>query len=298
MAIESLDDVRVFRQIVSAGGISAAARALRRSKNAVSARLAGLEAALGVRLADRTTRGFRLTEEGERLWQASEALLDAADRAEAALGGGATIDGRVRVAIRSALAGIGLGAELARLLVQAPRLRLQVAVIDDDAELRRHGFDLAVQAGRLRDSALVARRLGAARYVMAASASYLRTAGAPRQPGDLARHECIRRLGDAAETTWALVGAGGRTATAHLGGRFECSDARIQSELIYAGFGIGLLPAAEVRRAQQAGALERVLPSWQFAPVPVWAVSPRGRLQLDRVARVYAVLERAVAALS
>lgn len=298
MALESLDDVRVFRQIVASGGLSAAARALRRSKNAVSQRLAGLEAALGVRLADRTTRTFRLTEEGERFWQASEALVDAADRTEAAVGAGGDLDGRVRVAIRSAMAGLGLGAELARLLVVAPRLRLQVAVIDDDAELRRQGFDLAVQAGRLRDSALVARRLGAAHYVMAATAGYLRTAGPPRQPADLAGHECIRRLGESPEPSWPLVGPGGRTTLARLGGRFECSDARVQGELIHAGFGIGLLPAAEVRRAQQAGTLERVLPGWRFAPVPVWAVAPQGRLQLDRVARVVTVLERAVAALA
>lgn len=298
MALESLDDVRVFRQIVGAGGISAAARALRRSKNAVSQRLASLEAALGTRLADRTTRGFRLTDNGERFWLASEALLDAADRSEAALARDGVVDGRVKVAVRSALAAIGMGAELARLLAAAPGLHLQVAVVDDDADLRRQGYDVAVQPGRLRDSTLVARRLGTAHYQMAASPAYLRVAGTPRRPAELARHECIRRLGDAPEISWPLIGSGERTTTARLGGRVECSDARLQSELIYGGAGIGLLPAAEVRRGQGAGTLERVLPSWQFAPVPVWAVSPKGRLQLARVARVVAVLERAVAALS
>lgn len=297
MGIDSIDDIRLFRQIVSAGGISAAARVMQRKKNLVSQRLASLEASLGARLAERTTRSFRLTEEGERLWHASEALVDAADRTEAAIKNPGGVEGRVRIAVRSALAGMGLGAELVRLLSSAPRLELQVAVVDDNADIRKHGFDLAVQAGQLRDSSLIAKRLGHADYSLAATPSYLRVAGTPRSPVDLVDHECIRLLGETRETTWALVGAG-RRATAKLGGRFECSDARLQGELIYAGFGIGLLPAAEVRRGQHTGKLERVLPRWQFAPVPVWAVAPRGRLQLDRVARVYEVLLRAVAALS
>jgi DNA-binding transcriptional LysR family regulator len=298
MALDSLDDLRVFRQIVSAGGISAAARALRRSKNAVSQRLARLEVALGTRLADRTTREFRLTDNGERLWRASEELLAAAGRTEAALSGDGALDGKVRVAVRSALAAIGLGDELAQLLAGAPGLQLQLAVVDDDAELRRGGYDLAVQPGRLRDSALVARRLGTARYQLAASPAYVRAAGAPRRPTELVRHQCLRRLGEAPELTWSLVGHGERTATARLGGRVECSDARLLCELIYAGVGIGLLPAAVVRRGQRDGTLERVLPTWEYAPIPVWVVSPKGRLALPRVARVVEVLARAVAALN
>lgn len=298
MALDSLDDIRVFRQIVSAGGITAAARVMQRNKNLVSQRLASLEASLGTRLADRTTRTFRLTEEGERLWQASDDLVDAADRIEAAIRNPGGVNGRVRIAVRSALAGMGLGVDLARLLASVPRLQLQVAIVDDNADIRKRGFDLAVQAGRLTDSSLVARRLGYADYSMAATPSYLHVAGTPRTPADLVRHECIRILGETRETTWALVDTAGRRTTAKLGGRFECSDSRLQSEMIYAGFGIGLLPTAEVRRGHHTGLLERVLPRWRFVPVPVWAVSPKDRLHLERVTLVYDLLVRSVAALS
>ncbi|HPH70724.1 MAG TPA: LysR family transcriptional regulator, partial [Kofleriaceae bacterium] len=147
MRIDSLDDIRLFRQVVNSGGISAAARAVQRSKNLVSQRLLALETALGVRLADRTTRGFRLTEEGERFWQTTEALMDAAERSEAAIKSPGGVSGRVRIAVRSALAGMGLGVEIARLLNNAPRLQLQVAVVDDNADIRSKGFDLAVQSG-------------------------------------------------------------------------------------------------------------------------------------------------------
>jgi DNA-binding transcriptional LysR family regulator len=298
MPIDSLEDVRLFRQVVASGSISAAARTLHDTKNRVSQRLAALERALGARLADRTTRRMRLTDEGERFYAASEALIDAAERTQACVTPGAVLTGRVRVAVRSAMSGFELGAELVRLLRAAPELRLQLIVVDDGADLHGQGLDLAVQVGSLRDSALVVKRIGEARYVMAATPSYLRAFGAPRAPADLVRHECIRRLSDEPEATWALVGRSGRRLSAPLGGRFECSDARLQTEVLYAGLGIGVRPAAEVRRAEQAGSLERVLPAWSLAPIPVWVVSPKGRLRLDRVARVVEALTRAVASLA
>lgn len=301
MPIDSLEDVRLFRQIVASGGISAAARALNDSKNRVSQRLAALEATLGARLADRTTRSLRLTEEGERFLVASEALVDAAERLEAAALPNDAVEGRVRVAVRSALSGVGIGDELARLLASAPKLRLQIVVVDDDADLRglhAQGIDLAVQVGVLRDSSLVAKRLGHVSFAMCATPAYLRAHGRPRTPSDLYRHECIRRLGSTTETTWSLVGRTGRHVSAPIGGRLECSDARFQAEILYGGFGIGLRPAAEVRRAVKAGTLEQVLPAWTFAPIAVWVLAPKGRLGLPRVARVVELLGRVVASLS
>lgn len=297
MPLDSLDDVRLFRQIVASGGISAAARALRDNKNRVSQRLAALERAVGARLADRTTRSLRLTDEGARFLAASTALLEAAERSEAAVASAQRLEGRVRVAIRSAMSGFGIGAEVARLLESAPRLRLQLVVVDDAADLRGQGFDLAVQVGALRDSSLVAKRLGAPEFVMAATPRYLAEHGRPRTPTDLARHECIRRLGDAPETSWALVHRSGRRAHGPLGGRLECSDARLQSEVLYAGFGIGLRPASEVREAARNGVLERVLPTWSLEPIVVWAVCPEGRLRLARVARVVELLSQVVSSL-
>jgi DNA-binding transcriptional LysR family regulator len=292
--IESLEEVRVFRQLASSGGVSAAARVLGLSKNRVSQRLAALERALGVRLAHRTTRSFRLTEEGERLLEHSAALVEAAERAEGALAATASLQGRVKVAVRSSLGGRGLGADLARLLQSAPRLHLQVAVVDENSDLLAGGYDLAIQVGPLRDSSLVATRLEVTSYVLAATPGYLDARGRPRSPADLAGHACIRTLVHPAEATWALVDLAGRRVRAPVAGAFECNDAQLQAELLYAGLGIGLLPGDEVRRAQAAGTLERVLPRWRVAPVSVWVVSPRGRLKVPRVAAVADLLRRVI----
>lgn len=301
MPINSLEEVRLFRQVVASGSLSAAARTLGDNKNRISQRIAALERALGVRLADRTTRTLRLTEEGERFFAASEALVEAADRADAAVVREGAVEGRVRVAIRSAFSGVGIGEEVARLLATTPKLRIQIAVVDDDADLpslHAQGIDLAVQVGVLKDSAFVAKRLGDVPFAMCASPSYLRAYGRPKTPGDLVRHECIRRLGAVPETTWPLVSRTGRKRAAAIGGRLECSDARFQAEILYGGFGIGLRPAAEVRRAVQAGTLEKVLPSFSLEPVPVWLVGPKGRFRLPRVMRVAELLSRVIASLA
>lgn len=301
MAIDSLADVRLFRQIVASGGISAAARALHDNKNRVSQRLAALEEALGVRLADRTTRSVRLTDEGERFLTSANELIEAADRAELAVARKDAVDGRVRLAVRSALSGLGIASELVRLLQAEPKLSLQIVVVDDAADLRgieARGFDLAVQVGQLRDSTLHGRRLGEVCFAMAAAPSYIRAAGRLRSPRDLAARECIRRLGSTPETVWRLVSDGGRRVAAPIGGRLECDDARLQTEILYGGFGIGLRPAAEVRRAARAGVLEHVLPGWTHAPISVWAVAPKGRLRQPRVALVTELLARVVGSLS
>lgn len=294
MPIESLEDVRVFRQIVSSGGISAAARVLRDNKNRVSQRLVALERALGVRLANRTTRTVTLTEEGERFFEHSAALLEAAERTEAALTSATSLEGRVRVAVRSALGGRGLGAEFARLLQSAPHLSLQVATVDENDDPLKEGFDLAVQVGRLQDSSLVATRLLVSGFVLAATPGYLDAHGRPARPADLQRHQCILRLSKPREASWALVNRRGRRVDVGIDGSLECNDAQLQAEALYAGFGIALRPNDEVKRGELGGTLERVLPLWRLEPISVWIVSPKGRLKVPRVAAVAELLKRAI----
>lgn len=295
MAIDSLDDVRVFRQIVASGSVSSAARVLRQSKNRVSQRLAALERSVGARLAERTTRTFQLTEEGRRFFDETTALVDAAARAERAVAKREALAGSVRVGLRSALVGAGIGEGLVRLLASAPELSMQIVVMDDGASVLHRGLDFAVGVGRPPDSGLVARKLGEARYAMAAVSSYLSRAGVPSSPDELAAHECIRVLGERTEATWTLTAGDGRRVAARVGGRLECSDARMQRELVQSGMGIGLFPIVDIDRDP---GLERVLPGWTLAPIGVWAVGPRSRLELTRVREVLAVVRRAVERLS
>lgn len=294
MPIDRLDDVRVFRQVAASGSLTGAARALGTTKNRVSQRLRALEEALGLTLAHRTTRQLRLTEEGERFLTHSAAVLEAAERVEQMMGSPASVSGRVRVAVRSALLGRGLGAELSRLLQSAPKLKLQVEVIDEEADLLAAGVDLAIFVGELRDSSMLVTRLEVSSFVLAATREYLDAHGRPRSPDDLVKHQCIRKLSQPPERTWPLVDRHGRRVDAPIAGALECSDAQLQAEALYAGFGIGLRPLDEVRRAEAAGTLERVLPGFRHRPFTVWLASPAARSRIPRVAAVAELLKRVV----
>lgn len=298
MPIDRLEDVRVFRQVAASGNLTAAARALGMTKNRVSQRLLALEEALGARLAHRTTRQLRLTEEGERFLASSAQLLEAAERAEQTIASASPVSGRVRVAVRSSLLGRGLGVEFARLVQSAPKLRLQVEVLDEAADVRASGFDLAILVGKLPDSSLVGTRLEVSSFVLAATREYLDAHGRPRSPDDLARHQCLRKLSHPPERSWTLVDRRGRVVEALVGGTFECSDAQLQNEVLFAGLGIGLRPLDEVARAEANGTLERVLPAWSFRPIPVWLVSPEPRVKVPRVAAVAELLQRAISAMA
>ena len=144
-------------------------------------------------------------------------------------------------------------------------------------------IDLAVQVGELPDSSLVTRGVGAVPMVLAAAPGYVERHGRPRGPADLVGHECLRRLGRPPEETWTLVDEAGREVVAPIGGRLECSDSTAQTRALYAGFGIGLRPAGEVRRAARTGALVRLLGSHGVAPVPVRVVMPPRRVRRPTV---------------
>jgi DNA-binding transcriptional LysR family regulator len=297
--LDNLGEIRIFVQVADSGGFSAAGRVLHLSTNLVSRRIAQLEDRLGVRLLHRTTRRTSLTEEGRQFLERAVRLLEAADEAAAAVATRASaFEGRLRVAARSTSVEYGLVEELVRFLEAHPGLSVQLLVGDDPVDLVGEGIDLAVQVGELPDSSLVSRGVGEVPIVLAASPAYLERRGRPRVPADLAGHECLRRLGRRPEEAWTLIGPDHREVVVPIAGRLECSDSAAQTHALYAGFGIGARPAGEVRRAAAGGALVRVLPHHQFAPVPLRVVMPPRRASLPRVAAMIELVRTMVRRLS
>lgn len=282
--IENLGDVQLFVQVVDSGGLTAAGRVLRLPTNQISRRLVRLEEALGARLLHRTTRRVAPTDEGKAFYGRALRLLEAAREAEDAVARRGGLEGTVRVAVRTTSVEFGFVSEVVGVLRRQAGLGVQLLVSDDELDLVAEGVDLSVQVGALADSTNVARRVGEANYVLAAAPAYLQRHGRPDHPEDLVHHQAIRRLGARPELAWTLRGPGGREVTVPIGGRFECSDSRAQAVALQEGLGIALRPAGEVRAAQAAGTLQRVLPAWRVPPIPVWAVSPAGRVRLARVA--------------
>ncbi|HEY6881427.1 MAG TPA: LysR family transcriptional regulator [Polyangiales bacterium] len=300
--LNSIGDIRVFVQVVGSNGLSAAGRVLGIPANTVSRTLTRLEDDLGVRLLQRTTRSLSLTEEGRAFHEQALQLLASVDEAESVVRRRSSgLSGLVRVAVRTTTVQFDLVPELTTLLEAHPTLRVQLVVTDDEIDLVSAGLDLALRVGALADSHLASRHLGDVAFVLAATGGYLKQHGTPKRPADLTAHECVRALGARPQTTWTLEAKGKKHVEARVGGRFECNDVRAQAAAIYAGFGIGLRPAGEVRRAVREGTLVHVLPEWQLAPIPVRVLLPprgTGGARAAATREVIALLRKVVARMS
>ncbi|MDZ7937839.1 MAG: LysR family transcriptional regulator [Rhodoferax sp.] len=295
MLLESLEELRVFVQVVDSGGFTGAANTLGTTTNAVSRLVARLEARLQVRLLSRTTRRVASTDEGRRLYEHALRLLRAAEDAELAVQASAEqLQGTVRVAVRTTTVQFGFVNDIASLLASQPDLRVQLIVSDADIDLAAEGIDVALRVGELADSAYRSHPLGAVVFVPAATPNYLDQRARPQHPDDLAQHECIRGLLQRPQTFWRLVGPRRRVVDALVSGRLECNDVRAQAEAVYSGLGIGLRPIGEVRAATEVGQLERVLPGWSMAPLPVHALLSPQRSRNARTDAVVQLLKTAV----
>lgn len=295
MLLESLEELRVFVQVVDSGGFTGAAQTLGSTTNAVSRLIARLESRLQVRLLSRTTRRVASTDEGRKLYEHALRMLRAADEAEQALSPrSGFLEGTVRIAVRTTTVQFGFVHDIVALLARNPDLRVQLIVSDTDMDLAAEGIDVALRVGELADSAYRAHPLGSVVFVPAAAPSYFEKRVRPTQPEELIQHECIRALMQRPQLTWRLVGPRSRIVEANVSGRFECGDVRAQAEAVYSGLGIGLRPAGEVRTSIAAGTLERVLPGWSMAPLAVHALLSPQRSHNVRTNAVVALLKDAV----
>lgn len=296
--IDRLEDLHTLVLVVHSGSLSAAARTLGLTTNAVSRRVQRLERRLGVTLLHRTTRSLRLTEEGRRLYERAVRVMRELQEAEEELSvDSAALRGMVRVAVPAALATGALWGLLGSLTREHPRLRVQMRVLNGPTDLAtlltREALDIAVHVGEPRDSSLHGRRLGTVSWVLAAAPPYLERHGRPETPEELARHQCLRFLSDLPQSTWTIETPEGGEVVVPIGGALECDDSRALGEAVYAGAGIGVRPAREVARAVANGTLEEVLPGYRFARAPLHALFPAGR---DRLPHVRAVLDVLAAA--
>jgi LysR family transcriptional activator of dmlA len=293
-----LEDLRMIVAVAESGSLTAASTRLDCSLNAVSRRLARLEERAGVRLVERTTRRQAVTEAGERLYRRALAALEHVDLARAELQDHlGQPEGTVRLVLPSSVVTAPLLREVQALLVAHARLKVQLLVTHRALPLG-NDLDLAVVVGPLPDRAgLVARKIADVRWHLCAAPAYLATRGTPATPAELSRHDCLRFRGDTPQERWTLIHDDGREEIIPVGGAFEADDSRVLGDATYAGLGIGIRPRSELVQATADGSLCEVLPGWQFAPMPIYLVSPRGRGRLPGVRTVAAAVTSAVQAL-
>ena len=272
-----LNDVLVFARVYEAGSFTVAARALGAPKSTISRKVAALEERLGARLVERTTRKFRPTEAGTLLYERAQRIALALDEAEAAV---AELHDRPKGTLRlTAPVDFGsawLPAMLADFVRQYPEVRVDVELSNRFVDLLAEGFDVAIRAGQLDDSSLIARRLGKNRLRLYAAPSYLQARPAPQQPEDLAAHQLVLFRAPRFHATWQLS-RGVEVRTMETVSRISVHDFKLLRGLLVAGSGIGVLPDVTGGAEVRAGRLQLVLPEWSLGEGTMSAVYPSSR---------------------
>jgi DNA-binding transcriptional LysR family regulator len=266
-------DYVLFARLVTAGSIAAAARSLRLSPAMASRRLARLEARLGARLVQRTTRRLALTPAGEQFHADVVAILAAVDAAEARLTGEAAAPaGLLRVSAPTSFGRLHVAPHLHHFLSAYPEVRLSFDLSDAFVDLVAGGVDVGIRIAAAVPPSLQAHRLGASRRVLCASPAYLARSGVPARVADLSAH---RLLAAAGQMPWRLISAP-RRASVDRASHVETNSSELVRELALAGVGIALRSLWDVGDALRDGRLVRVLPDWEGTrDVAIWAVHPR-----------------------
>jgi DNA-binding transcriptional LysR family regulator len=268
----NLDDALIFVKVAQFASISRAARSLGMPISTVSRRLAVLEAKLGVSLMRRTTRRVTLTAQGREYFNQCREPLSLLEDAERVLTlGQNTPAGMLRISVPVILGQEPFLDFLSRFLKAQPRVRIDLFITNLFLDLVAENIDVAIRFGELKDSSVIATRLGmSVRYVVAAAA-YLKGRKLPLEPADLKQHDCVMLNARNNETDWDLA-SGRKKARVHVSGPVSSRDFNSVSTFVYQGHGIGLLPSTYCEEALASGALIRLLPKWASPRIPVFAV--------------------------
>jgi DNA-binding transcriptional LysR family regulator len=252
---DALQEITIFARVVNTGSLSAAARDLGLSPALVSRRLSGLEARLGVRLINRTTRSLHMTDEGAAYYETCTRVLAEIEEADAAVSAGrADPRGILRVALPASFGNQHVAPLVPRFVARYPDVQIALSLSDRTVNVVEEGFDLAVRIADLADSSLAARKLAPNRRVVCASPAYLQRHGAPRTPEDLAQHNCLTTTDFT--MTWDYRDPDGKPGSARVTGRYACDNWEVLREW----------------------ALVSLLPGYTFATdVAIYAVYPHRR---------------------
>jgi len=274
---DSLYEMSVFAKVVASGSLSAAARDLGVSTAVVSRRLAGLEARLGVRLVNRTTRRLALTDEGASYHEACVRILAEIEDADAAAAAKRVEpQGLLKVALPASFGHKHIAPLIPPFAARYPKIQLALSLSDRAVNVIEEGYDLAIRIGQLEDSSLAARKLAPNRRVVCASPEYLRRHGSPRTPDDLPRHNCLTT--NDLQMNWEYRGPDGKRGTVRVSGHYACDNWEVLREWAMAGLGVALKSTWDVRKQLEEGSLVRLLPGFDFGTdVAIYAVYPHRR---------------------
>lgn len=270
--MDTIDGMRTFAAVVAEGSFSRAAARLDMSPQLASKYVGRLEARLGVRLLNRSTRQLSLTEAGRAYYErVREVLADIDDMENAAGDMTARARGTLRVNAPMSFGQMHLTRAIAEYQDTQPEVEVDLTLNDRVVDIVSEGFDLAIRIGQLAESSLVARRLAPVRLVVCGSPDYFRRRGVPQDPEQLAEHDCLRYAYAADYDRWRFQ-RDGRTHAVRIRGTFSANNGDALRVAALAGKGIILQPTFIVGDDLRAGRLRTVLDEYRSTDLNVHAV--------------------------
>ncbi|MEJ0028041.1 MAG: LysR family transcriptional regulator [Rhizomicrobium sp.] len=283
--LPDFEGLAVFATVVEARSFAGAARALSLSKATVSKAVSRLEAKLGTRLFNRTSRRLALTDAGRLLSARAANILREAEAAESeTLSQSVNPRGLVRLAAPMSFGVQTIAPMIPDFLKAYPEVQVDLHLSDQMVDVIGEGFDAVLRIATLPDSSLVARRLCTVERFLVAAPSYLKAKGRPKHPMNLAEHACLGYAYLLGPDSWRFTHKNGESAVVHpAGGPLRANNGDAMLPALIAGLGLGVLPDFILRAALADGSLERVLPDWSLPASALHWVTPPGGPKPARV---------------
>ena len=275
--------MRVFATVVDAGSFARAADKLDLSRGMTSRYVAQVEAHLGVRLLNRTTRRQSLTEAGQDYYQRATQVLAMVEEAEhSAAQGSAEPRGTLRVNASVAFGARHLGPAIGVWLKRHRQVKADLTLNDRVVDLVDEGFDVAVRIARRIDPGLVARPITRARLVVCAASAYLKEHGTPKSPADLARHNCLTYAYAGHQGEWRFTRRG-RDQVVRVSGNVHGNNGDILCSAAVEGLGVIVQPSFLVYELLREKKLVRILEGWEADDSTIYAVYPSRQFLTPKV---------------
>jgi DNA-binding transcriptional LysR family regulator len=276
--MDRFQSLLAFTKVVEAGSFAGAAERLDRSVSAVSRQIAELEAHLGARLLNRTTRKLSLTEAGRAFHERVVQLMAELDDAENAITAHAVVPhGTLKVTASISFGTCYLAPAIAEFQRRHPQLRFDVELSDHRRDLVDEGLDLAIRIGPIGSQSLIGRPIGIARMICCAAPSYLARHRMPRTPADLANHACLTYAYAAEGNVWRFRDAQQRMHYVKVGGSMRANNGGMLAALAVAVAGLTLEPDISVAGDVRAGRLVPLLAGYTSPPIAISATYPSRR---------------------
>jgi DNA-binding transcriptional LysR family regulator len=276
--------MEAFAHVVDQGGFTDAARKMGISKSAVSKHISSLEARLGARLLNRTTRRVSPTEIGLAYYDRARRVLNDAGEADALVSSMQSAPtGLLRVSVATDFGSLHLSPVLGNFLSQYPDMSVNLELDNRYIELISEGYDAAIRVGEMEDSTLRARKIADSTLRMVATPKYLEVHGRPRRIDDLSAHKLLHYSNQSNNAVWKMTSLSGEKRHVRTTGSFTVNDGQSLLNAAINGLGIAYLPSFLYHTAMDTGLVEDVMPELPKERQGIYVVYPPGKFTQPKV---------------